>query len=136
MLDLTSLEKAVKSFALSLKLYDASNSGPETGERVLLRDGVIQRFEFTFEISWKMIKRYLDIYGLEKADGLSNKELFRVGFEHGLIKVPGNWFHYLKMRNQTSHVYDDKKAADVFAAAKEFLPDCLYLLERLKKKSK
>ncbi|MBI5743615.1 MAG: nucleotidyltransferase substrate binding protein [Elusimicrobia bacterium] len=134
MLDLNSLEKACKAFKLSLELYEKSALAPETDERVLLRDGVIQRFEFTFELSWKMIRRYLDIYGLEKADSLNNKDLFRVGHELGLIKAPENWFHYLKMRNQTSHIYDKEKAAEVFAAAQEFLPDCLYLLKKLKEK--
>ena len=50
-----------------------------------MRDGVIQRFEYTFELSWKMIKRYLEIYSLEKPDGFTNTELFRMGFEQGLI---------------------------------------------------
>ncbi len=136
MLDLSSLEKACGAFKLSLELYDRSGLPPEAPERVLLRDGVIQRFEFTYELSWKMIKRYLEVYGLEKADGLSNKDLFRAGHEQGLIEAPERWFHYLKMRNQTSHVYDKEKAAGVFSAAREFLPDCLYLLNRLKEKAK
>lgn len=136
MLDLSSLEKACDVFKLSLQLYDKSGLPPEAEERALLRDGVIQRFEFTYELSWKMIKCYLDAYGLEKADGLNSKDLFRVGYEQGLIKAPERWFHYLKMRNQTSHVYDKEKAAEVFAAAREFLPDCVYLLKRLKEKIK
>lgn len=136
MLDLTSLEKACGAFKLSLDLYAKSGLPPEAEERVLLRDGVIQRFEFTYELSWKMIKRYLELYGLEKADGLNNKDLFRVGCEQGLIEAPERWFHYLKMRNQTSHIYDKEKAAEVFAAALEFLPDCVYLLSRLKEKAK
>ena len=136
MLDLTSFEKACGAFKLSLELYDKSGLPPAAAERVLLRDGVIQRFEFTYELSWKMIQRYLEIYGLEKADGLNNKDLFRVGREPGVIEAPERWFHYLKMRNQTSHIYDKEKAAGVFAAAREFLPDCLYLLNSLKEKAK
>jgi nucleotidyltransferase substrate binding protein (TIGR01987 family) len=136
MLDLNSLTKACEAFKLSLGLYDKSGLPPEADERVLLRDGVIQRFEFTYELSWKMIKRYLEVYVLEKADSLNNKDLFRVGLEQGLIEAPERWFHYLKMRNQTSHIYDKEKAAEVFAAAREFLPDCLYLLKQLREKNK
>ena len=135
MLDLNSFEKACEALKLALELYDKSALAPDSAERVLLRDGVIQRFEFTFELSWKMIRRYLDIYGLEKADSLNNKDLFRVGREQGLIEAPERWFHFLKMRNQTTHVYDKEKAAEVFSAAREFLPDCLYLLGRLKEKA-
>lgn len=135
MLDLSSLEKACCALALALKVYDKSAIPEESPEKVLLRDGVIQRFEFTYELSWKMLKRYLEEYGLEKADGLNNRELFRIGREQGLIADPEKWFHYLKMRNQTSHVYDKVKALEVFAAARDFLPDSQYLLERLGEKA-
>ena len=136
MLDLSSLEKACEALALSLKLYDKSSLLEDNPEKVLLRDGVIQRFEFTYELSWKMLKRYLEEYSLEKADGLNNRELFRIGWEQGLISDPEKWFHYLKMRNQTSHVYDKAKASAVYATAREFLPDAQYLLKRLKEKAK
>jgi nucleotidyltransferase substrate binding protein (TIGR01987 family) len=136
MLDLSSLEKACKALGLSLKVYAQSVLPPDDPEKVVLRDGVIQRFEFTYELSWKMLKRYLEEYGLEKADGLNNRELFRIGREQGLIADPEKWFHYLKMRNQTSHVYDEAKAGEVFAAAREFLADSQFLLQRLKEKAK
>lgn len=136
MLDITSLTKACKALASALDLYDKSAGSTGKEQLLLLRDGVVQRFEFTFELSWKMIKRYIEMYSLEKADDLNNKDLFRVGFEQGLIKDPERWFHYLKMRNETSHIYDDAKAADVFASAKEFLPDAEYLLKRLEEKAK
>ena len=97
----------------------------------MLRDGVIQRFEFTFELSWKMIKRFLEEYGLEKPDGLNNRELFRAAREQGLIDDPEKWFRYLKSRNFTSHVYDDDTAAGVFEAARDFLHDARYLIDQL-----
>jgi nucleotidyltransferase substrate binding protein (TIGR01987 family) len=136
MLDLSSLEKACEALELALKVYAQSVLAEDHPEKVLLRDGVIQRFEFTYELAWKMLKRYLEQYGLEKAEGLNNRELFRMGREQGLIADPEKWFHYLAMRNQTSHVYDQAKAAEVFAAAREFLPDAQYLLRRLRVKAK
>jgi nucleotidyltransferase substrate binding protein (TIGR01987 family) len=136
MLDLSSLEKACDALGLALKVYAQSTLAEDAPEKVLLRDGVIQRFEFTYELSWKMLKRYLEAYGLEKVDGLNNREFFRIGREQGLIGDPEKWFQYLKMRNQTSHVYDQAKAVEVFAAARAFLPDSQYLLGRLKEKTK
>lgn len=136
MLDLSSLEKALAAFRAALEFFDGVGRNSAEEERELLRDGVIQRFEFTYELSWKMMKRYLDVYGLEKADGLSNKELFRVAREQGLIDAPERWFHYLKMRNQTSYIYDRQKASEVFSAAREFLGDCAQLLQRLREKTK
>jgi nucleotidyltransferase substrate binding protein (TIGR01987 family) len=83
-----------------------------------------------------MLKRYLEEYSLEKPDGLNNRELFRIGWEQGLISDPEKWFHYLKMRNQTSHVYDKAKAIAVYATTRVFLPDAQYLLKQLKEKAK
>ena len=65
---------------------------------------------------------------------MTSKELFRAGFEQGLIDNPEQWFHYLRMRNQTSHIYDELKAREVFEAAKDFLPDVKHLLLILKEK--
>jgi len=64
-------------------------SATEGSVEKTMRDGVIQRFECTFELSWKMIKQYLEIYSLEKPDGFTSKELFRMGLEQRLIRDPG-----------------------------------------------
>ena len=131
-----------QSASLIAKLLNKNSqpqAGPETAtvqEKIVLRDGVIQRFEFTFELSWKMLKRYLEEFGLEKVDSLNNRDLFRVGFEQGLLDAPAAWFHYLKMRNQTSHIYDADKAAAVFASARDFQQAAQDLLNRLEAKSR
>jgi len=135
MLDLSSMEKAVKALETAIEIYDRNPSPADDPEKVVLRDGVIQRFEFTYELSWKMLKRYLEEYGLERPDRLSNRDLFRVGYEQELINDPEKWFLYLRMRNLTSHVYDEAKAVEVFQAAKRFLPDVKQFLERLKAKN-
>ena len=134
MLDLRSLKKAVEALKLAFEIYDQNPLAEYLPEKVVLRDGVIQRFEFTFELSWKMLKRYLEEFGLEKVDGLNNRDLFRVGFEQGLLDDPEAWFHYLKMRNQSSHIYDAGKAAAVFASARQFQQAAQELLNRLEAK--
>lgn len=135
MLDLSSMERAVKALDVAIDIYDRNTLPVDDPEKVVLRDGVIQRFGFTFELSWKMLKRHLEEYGLERADRLSNRDLFRVGYEQDLIADPEKWFLYLRMRNQTSHVYDEAKATEVFEAARRFLPDVKSLLERLKSRN-
>ena len=135
-MDLRSLKKAVEALQVAFDVYDRSPQAENEPEKILLRDGVIQRFEFTFELSWKMLKRYLEEFGLEKVDGLNNRDLFRVGFEQGLIDDPEAWFYYLKMRNQSSHIYDVNKAMAVFAAAREFRQTVQELLGRLEAKSR
>lgn len=135
-MDLRSLKKAVEALQVAFDVYDKSPQAENEPEKILLRDGVIQRFEFTFELSWKMLKRYLEEFGLEKVDGLNNRDLFRVGFEQGLIDDPEAWFYYLRMRNQSSHIYDVNKAMAVFAAAREFRQTVQELLGRLEAKSR
>ena len=135
-LDYSSFEKAINTLESALKFYESQKNAVGPEQRDLIRDGVIQRFEYTFELSWKTIKRFLEMYGLEKVDALNNRDLFRVGFENGLIKDPVRWFDYLSDRNQTSHVYDPTIAADVFSSAQKFLTDAVFLLERLKERVK
>ena len=88
MLDLRSLKQAVEALKIAFEIYDHNLLEEFMPEKIVLRDGVIQRFEFTFELSWKMLKRYLEEFGLEKVDGLNNRDLFRVGFEQGLLDDP------------------------------------------------
>jgi len=135
MLDLRSWKKAVEALKIAFEIYDQNPLSDHVPEKIVLRDGVIQRFEFTFELSWKMLKRYLEEYGLEKVDSLNNRDLFRVGFEQGLLEDPEVWFHYLKMRNQSSHIYDAGKAAMVFSAARNFQQDVQLLMERIEAKN-
>lgn len=133
-LDLSSLEKAMASLEEAFETYDAQKATADLVSKLVLRDGVIQRFEYTIELCWKMLKRHLEMSGLEKVDTFGIKELFRVGFEQGLIEDPVPWFDYLKKRNLTSHTYDEETAQTVFSAARLFLPDAQHLLSKLQEK--
>jgi nucleotidyltransferase substrate binding protein (TIGR01987 family) len=133
-LDYSSLEKAVSTLSIALQSYEANSMVFSLADRDIIRDGVIQRFEYTFELAWKTLKRYLEIYGLEKADTLTNRDLFRIGAEQGLIDDPASWFNYMIDRNRTSHSYDADVANDVFHTAGQFLHDVTYLLDQLKKR--
>ncbi len=99
----------------------------------LLRDGVIQRFEYTMDLSWKMIQRYLKhIAQVEESAIRTKKDLFREAGHLGLITNVEAWFGYYEARNETSHTYDPQIAESVFEQAELFLPDAVSLLEALK----
>ena len=99
----------------------------------LLRDGVIQRFEYTMDLSWKMIQRYLKhIAQVEESAIRTKKDLFREAGRLGLITNVEAWFGYYEARNETSHTYDPQIAESVFEQAELFLPDAISLLEALK----
>ena len=128
----TPLEKALGQLEKSLEYLEGAVD-PELREQ--FRAAVIQAFEFSFELSWKFIKRYLEQFSLEKVDGFTAKQLFRVAHEQGLIQNVDAWFGYLEKRNLTSHTYDGTVAEQVYEGAKEFLGDARYLLKNLTEKT-
>ena len=127
----------MNSLIQAVDTYEDSNlvnKGSITSE--LMRDGVIQRFEYTFELSWKTLKRYLEVYGLENPDGFTNKQLFRVGFENGFIRDSEIWLKFLHNRNLTSHTYNENIAEEVYKNAKLFIKEVKFLFDKLQEKIK
>jgi nucleotidyltransferase substrate binding protein (TIGR01987 family) len=119
MLDLTPLRKALASLR---RAYDRSERAPDDEE---VRDAVIQRFEYTYELCWKMLRRRLemDAASPDDFDRLSFRELIRAGAERGFIADPEPWMRYRELRNLSSHTYDESKAALIRVAAGEFIAD-------------
>ncbi|MBU0897496.1 MAG: nucleotidyltransferase substrate binding protein [Candidatus Omnitrophica bacterium] len=79
-------------------------------------DGSIQRFEFTFELAWKLAKAILDYNGIDaRGPRLTIKEAFKFG----LIKDGEGWIEMLEDRNKTSHIYDEKQALIIYNKIKE-----------------
>lgn len=130
-LDLTSLQKALDSLASAIERTEREQSDD------MLRDSVIQRFEYTYELCWKMLKRRLklDAPSPETIDEMSFREMIREGAERGLIDDPVAWFHYREKRNLSSHTYDEDIARDVYQAARAFLPDAKNLFSKLQKRN-
>ena len=100
-------------------------------ENALMRDGVIQRFEYTMDLSWKMIQRYLRGIQLEESAIRSKNDLFREAARLDLIEDAARWIRHYAARNETSHDYNTEKADRVYAQASLFLPDVKKLWETL-----
>ncbi|MDD2772907.1 MAG: nucleotidyltransferase substrate binding protein [Elusimicrobiales bacterium] len=136
-LDLSSLKKAVGSLGQALETASSTGFMKKLTrvQRDLVKAGVIQNFEFTYELCWKFTQRWLSANAnREDAQSpLTRKDLFRMAAQHGLIKKPENWFAYSEARNITAHTYDTKKAARVYAQAAPLLADAKYLLAQLQK---
>ena len=130
-LDLSSLEKALNSLNRALVRATAAPDDEE------LRDACIQRFEYTFELSWKTLKRQLEeeVASPAEVDGYPFKQLFRVGGERGLVDDVAPWFDYREKRNLTSHVYDEEKARLVYSVISSFAGSTASLLARLKERN-
>lgn len=83
-------------------------------ETPILRDAVIQRFEFTFELIWKALQLYLEHRGLECG---SPRATLKKAFAEGLIQTPEEadvWLQMLDDRNLTSHAYDEALAQRIY----------------------
>ena len=137
-LELTHLRKSIQSLAdlLAVAENDGRMEQFSDVERNGIRAGVIQNFEVTYELSWKLIKRWLNTYvASEVADGVTRRQLFRLAAESHLIHDVDDWMGHHEARNMTSHVYGDERAELVYEASRRFVHDARYLLKALEARS-
>ena len=138
MIDLSSLTHACTSLQEALEVTDRylQSGSLNTAEFRTFRAGVIQNFEFTYELSWKAMRNWLaENLGKTVVDGITRKELFRFAAEHYLINEVTPWFNYHRQRNQTSHTYEESTAVEVYSVIQNFLIDAQLLLKRLNEKN-
>lgn len=124
-LDLTPLQNALTSLVEALESTEDSDfmSTLKPSQQRTMRAGVIQNFEFCYELSWKALRRYLKAdEGEEEISPLSRRDLFRLGAQKGLLDDPELWFSFHRARNETSHTYDEVIAEEVYEATVQFLP--------------
>lgn len=98
----------------------------------LERDGVIQRFEYTIELLWKIAKRVLEESGVF---AIAPKDVVREMARIGWINNPEEFIEYIKMRNATSHTYKEEIAVLVHKASVDFVDSADELIRILKEKS-
>jgi nucleotidyltransferase substrate binding protein (TIGR01987 family) len=116
MTTLTEFEKAIQR--LNEALLQPKNE--------FIRDSVIQRFEFCFELAWKSSKKVMG------SQSIAPKVVIREMAAQNLISDPQVWFDYLEGRNLSSHTYKEDLAEQVYELAKKSLPDFQSLLINLK----
>ena len=130
-LDLTPLRNAIARLEEGLERYRRDTAD------TLIRDGLVQRFEFTYEFAHKFLRRYLSISAPnpEAIAEMSFPDLVRAGSDAGLLaKGWPAWRVYRDMRSKTSHTYDEAVAIEVVAAIPDFLQEAAYLLARLQER--
>ena len=77
----------------------------------LMKEGLIQRFEYTHELAWKVMKDYAEYQGYTEIRG--SRDAFRKAFEMGII-ADKRWMESIEDRNLTSHNYDDETAEEIY----------------------
>ena len=82
-------------------------------------DATIQRFEFTIELFWKLLKHILESKGVQVQ---YPKDILKEAYKGYLIDNEEQWLQMLKDRNLTSHTYDENLADIIFNRTKDYIP--------------
>lgn len=127
-LDISALENAENRLQEMLVRYQK-----EANDEAV-RDSVIQRFEFTYSIALKTLRKYFieRAFILEEVNQMSFNEMIRTASQLNLIKSNlEKWTIYREMRNMTSHTYDEEIALQVVSIIPDFSDEIAYLITKL-----
>lgn len=117
------LTKAIKRLREALQ-------EPETD---LVIDGVLHRFEFTFELAWKTMKDYLEYQGITGKIG-SPREIIKEAFSAGVIENGETWIDMMLSRNALAHLYDEETSREIYEKIKEeYIQEFVKLINDLEK---
>lgn len=95
----------------------------------LERQGLIQAFEFTHELAWKVMKDYFVYQGLDQITG--SRDAIRAAFNNGIIDDGEAWMNTIISRNKTSHTYNEDTAKEI---SKEIIHSYLQLFKKFQTK--
>lgn len=129
--EIAPFERAIRRLQEGLARYRADESDTQ------IRDGLIQRFEFTYELGHKVLKRYLEYSSAnpDQFDEMTFQDLIRTGNEQGLLLGDWpNWRDFREMRAKTSHTYNENVALEVVGSIPRFIEEASYLLGKLRKR--
>lgn len=81
-------------------------------------DGILHRFEFTFELAWKTIKDYMEYMGIVNKIG-SPRENIQLAYKQGIIEDGEIWIDIMLSRNALSHLYNERESRKIYNEIKE-----------------
>ena len=128
---ISALENAHKRLGDVLKIF-VENENDD-----IVRDSVIQRFEFTYSIALKTLKKYFEgvAFVMEDVQQMTFNRVIRVANKLDLLHFElDKWTEFRQMRNLTSHTYDEEVARKVVAVIPDFCEEVGYLLKQLRSK--
>ena len=98
------------------RLKDAVELSETRALSDLEEQGLIQGFEYTFELAWKVLKDYLEYM---QVDAKFPREVIKKGFEYDLVDDGEVWLDMLAKRNLMAHAYDEAKAQTAYALIRQ-----------------
>ncbi len=124
-------ESAIQRLEEGLARYRADTRDTQ------IRDGLVQRFEFTYELGHKILKRYLEYASAnpEQFDEMTFQDVIRTANEQGLLLGDWtDWRGFRDMRARTSHTYNEDVAVEVVEGIPRFVEEAIYLRDRLQRR--
>lgn len=112
-----------------LKLVEVSKKYDFEDE--IIRDSLIQRFEFTYELCHKTLQEFMRFEGIALINTFP-RTIFKKAYSNDLISDELVWLRLLEDRNSTSHIYNEKLADDIAKRiALEYVPVIGELIDNL-----
>lgn len=127
--DITSLEKAMKKLEEILVRYAKDTTDDA------IRDSLIQRFEFTYSITLKTLRKYFieRAFVLDDINTMSFNDMIRTANQMNLLKSDLTlWTEFREMKNMTSHTYDEVVAQKVASIVPQFYEEIAILLKNIR----
>lgn len=112
-----------------INAHDALKKALAQVSSELERDGTIQRFEFTYELFWKTLKKILKFKGIEVNNP---RDVFRLAAKEGILEETEFWFEAIKKRNLTTDVYSEQHSIEVFEFTPKFEKKLSKIIEKIK----
>lgn len=112
---LSNYQKALRKFvkAVNVVAEDTSGGSATINPSIIeiLKEGLIQRFEYTHQLAWNVMKDYAEYQGNNEISG--SRDATREAFKMGLISDAEGWMDMIKSRNETSHTYNEDTANSI-----------------------
>jgi len=106
------LRQAVKYIKDKFEEEDEDINQAESVLDEVLKEGLIQRFEYTHELAWNVMKDYAEYQGDASIRG--SRDATRAAFKMSLVTNGEVWMDMIKSRNETSHTYNEETADEIF----------------------
>ncbi|SCJ38477.1 nucleotidyltransferase substrate binding protein%2C HI0074 family [uncultured Clostridium sp.] len=119
------LKKAYSRLKEVSDLYDGKND--------IIRDSLIQRFEFTYELTHKTLREFMKYLGVTLENSFP-RTIFKKAYVNNLISDDKVWINLLEDRNSTSHIYNENLADEVANRIVKYYVDAIgELVDNLEK---
>lgn len=134
---LSNYRKALTKLSQSVEYIQNMNQINSETDIVLdemIKEGLIQRFEYTHELAWNLMKDYASFQGNSTIGG--SRDATREAFQLQIIENGKIWMDMIGSRNKTSHTYNEETAEEIYAKILiDYYPAFLTFLQKMEEKS-